>query len=234
MGMDVAACGSAPGTVQPVISGTLPASNVDVLGGPYGSPAASRSPSDVPAGYKSTGDAVRGISVAVPDSWVMVPLNVNVKAAASYLSVLGLSEASITELVPDMEAVKEEHGSLFVDVRYARANPKKFTPNLGAVCLDSGTTDMGAVGVAVSKTSLAREVESKFGATHITQKDLKIGGVPGLETSYQVGTKLGTLYQSALTVFPKPNDVCTVEVTAGEGVPMGNVISAAAAAARFT
>ena len=71
-------------------------------------------------------------------------------------------------------------------------------------------------------------------ATHITQKDLEIGGVPGVETSYQLNSPSeGTIYGSQLEVLPKPDKACFVTVTDGKGESEGNVLGAAAATAQF-
>ena len=80
------------------------------------------------------------------------------------------------------------------------------------------------------KAAAAAEFE-KAGATHITQKDLEIGGVPGTEISYQQSSSgAGTLYASQLEVMPKPDKACFVTVG---GESEGNVVSVAAATARF-
>ena len=44
---------------------------------------------------------------------------------------------------------------------------------------------MGAAGIPVIKADGAAQLET-INATHITVKDLKIGGVPGVELSYQL------------------------------------------------
>jgi len=72
-------------------------------------------------------------------------------------------------------------------------------------------------------------------ATHITAKDLKIGGVPGVELSYQYSPSgnYGTLYGSELAVLPKPDKECLVTATVGEGESLDSVLSVAAATAQF-
>ena len=68
-------------------------------------------------------------------------------------------------------------------------------------------------------------------ATHITQKDLEIGGVPGVETSYDLtASGVGTISASQLEVLPAPNKICEVTVSGGS---QGTVISVAAATAQF-
>ena len=112
-------------------------------------------------------------------------------------------------------------------------SPQHFAPNLNAYCVVSGVTDVGAAGIPLLKEDTAAEFE-RVGATHIKQKDLKIGGVPGLETSYQLSsTTEGTIYETQLEVLPKPDKACFVTVTVGKGESMGNVRSVAAATAQF-
>ncbi len=133
-----------------------------------------------------------------------------------------------------MEIWQQWHGIFVLDVKYGLANPEKFIPDLNAYCHASGTADVGADAVPLVKAAVVSVYENQLGATHLTQKDLTIGGVPGFETSYQVSTtKMGTVYQSQLVVLPKPGDACFVTVSVGAGVPAGNVISTAAATAQF-
>jgi hypothetical protein len=112
-------------------------------------------------------------------------------------------------------------------------NPHGFAPNLNAYCAASGVTDVGTAGVPLLQTGAAAEF-AKLGATHITQKDLEIGAVPGVETSYQLSSSsAGTIYSSQLEVLPKPNDACYVTVTGGKAGAEDNVVSTAAATAQF-
>jgi hypothetical protein len=72
---------------------------------------------------------------------------------------------------------------------------------------------------------------AKLGATNITQKDIEIGGLAGVESSYQLSSaSAGTIYESQLEVLPKPDKACFVTVTGGSE---GNVVSVAAATAQF-
>ena len=171
--------------------------------------------------------------MAVPDSWV--PVNLTEGTAASAASRLGLfGKVTASEFAQAVEIWQQWHGIFVLDVKYGVANPEKFTPNLNAYCHASGTADVGADAVLIFKPAVVSVYENKLGGTHLTQKDLTIGGVPGFETSYQLSTsKMGTVYQSQLVVLPKPGVACFVTVSAGGGVPAGNVISTAAATAQF-
>lgn len=150
-----------------------------------------------------------------------------IQSAASKLHVHGISASTI---VQDMEALQKLHAVFVIDVKSAIDSPQHVSPNLNAYCTDSGVTDVGAAGVPLIKTVGAAEFE-KLGATDITQKDLDIGGLPGLETSYKLSSSsAGTIDESQLEVLPKPDKACFVTVT---GESEGNVVSVAAATAEF-
>jgi hypothetical protein len=231
MTVAVTACGSAPVTVKPAASATPSASGSAVSGSPTGSPAASSSPASVPAGYTRVGGAAQGISVAAPASWAVIdPTKESMDSAASKLDVPGLSA---TTLVQDLETMQKLHGIMVVDAKSAVDDPHQFARNLNAYCSASGVTDAGSAGLQLLRTSAAAGFE-KIGATHITQKDLEIGGVPGVQTSYQLSSpNVGTIYTSQLEVLPKPNDVCFVTLTFDADESAGSILSTAAATAQF-
>jgi hypothetical protein len=80
---------------------------------------------------------------------------------------------------------------------------------------------------------MAAELKT-LGATHITQHGLDIGGVPGMEASWQLNSaSAGTLYISQLPVLPKPNDACIVTLTVAAGESGGSILRTAAATAQF-
>jgi hypothetical protein len=71
-------------------------------------------------------------------------------------------------------------------------------------------------------------------ATHITEQDVTIGGVPGLETSYQVSSgTLGALYGSQLEVLPKAGKACFVTLTSLSPVQGSDILTVAAKTAQF-
>jgi hypothetical protein len=189
------------------------------------------SPGLVPSGYKRVGGAAQGISVAAPASWVAINLaKESIESAANKISLSGVSP---TTLVQDMESLQNLHAVIIFDVKSAVDNPQHFVRNLNAYCVVSGVTDVGAAGVPFLKTSVAAELE-KSGATNVTQRDLDIGGVPGVETFYTLSSSTeGALYGSQLEVLPKPDKACFVTLTFGKGESRGKVLSTAAATARF-
>jgi hypothetical protein len=222
--MAVTSCSSAPGTAKPTASATQSASEVAAS-------SASASPSAVPAGSTRVGGAAQGISVAAPSSWV--PIDPTKDSTETIAGKVGLKGISAATLVQDIETLQKLHGILVIDVKFAVDNPHAFDPNLSLYCSASGVTDAGAAGVSLLKTSAAAEFQ-KTGATNISQKDVQVGGVPGVETFYQLSSSsMGTIYGSQLEVLPKPNDACFVTVSVGKGESAGNVLSTAAATAQF-
>lgn len=234
IGMTVAvtSCGSAPATVKPAAPATLSASGSAASGSPAASSAASSSPAPVPAGYTRIGGAAQGISVAAPASWAVVdPTKDSIKNAASRLDLKGVSADT---LVQDLQTMQKLHGIMVVDAKSAVDDPNHFARNLNAYCSTSGVTDKGSAGVQLLRTGAAAEFQ-QMGATNVTQKDVVIGGVPGLETSYQLNSpNIGTLYGSQLEVLPKADDACFVTLSVDASEPAGNILSVAAATAQFS
>ena len=226
--MAITACGSAPGTVKPAVSATHSAS-ATASGSPAASPAASNSAATVPAGYTRVGGAAQGISIAAPTSWVAINLaKQSIQSAADSADLKGISSA---ELVQDMTSLQKLHAILVFDV--TSAVDGHFARNLNAYCTTSGVTQVGAAGVPLVKEEAAAEFQN-LDATHIAQRELEIGGVPGVDTSYQVySSSQGTIYGSQLEVLPAPDKICFVTVTDGKGESDGSVVSTAAATAQF-
>jgi hypothetical protein len=228
--MAVTSC-SAPGPTGSAVTATRSASGTAVSGTPAASPATPGAAGRVPAGYKRIGGVAQGISIAAPVSWVAV--NLAKETIESAASKIGLSGISSSTLIRDMEALQRLHAVIIFDIKSAVDSPVQFARNLNAYCTPSGVTDVGAAGVPLLKTEAAAEFE-KAGATHVTQKDLRIGGIPGVETSYQLSSSSkGTIYTSQLEVLPKPDKACFVTEAVGRGEQKGNVLSTAAATAEF-
>jgi hypothetical protein len=228
IGVAVTACGSAPGTVKPAASASQSAS-ATAKGSPAASPAGSSSAAPVPAGYTRVGGAAQGISIAAPTSWVAINLaKQSIQSAADSADLKGISSA---ELVQDMTSLQKLHAIIVFDV--ASAVDGHFARNLNAYCTTSGVTEVGAAGVPLVKEEAAAEFQN-LESTHITQRELEIGGVPGVDTSYQVqSSSQGTIYGSQLEVLPAPDKICFVTVTDGRGESDGSVVSTAAATAQF-
>ncbi len=235
IGVAITSCSSAPG--GPTANST-PGDLISSLaapGSPTASPAASpaapSSPGLVPSGYRRVGGAAQGISVAAPASWVTV--NLAKETIESAADKLGLSGVSATTLVQDMESLQKMHAVIVYDVKSVVDGSEDFARNLNAYCTASGVTDVGAAGVPFLKTIAATEFE-KSGATHVTQRDVEIGGVPGVETFYTLSSASeGTIYGSQLEVLPKPDKACFVTLTIAKGESKGKVLSTAATTAQF-
>jgi hypothetical protein len=230
IGAAITSCSSAPATVKPAPSATRTVSAA-VSASPTASPSATSSAVPVPAGYTRIGGATAGISLAVPASWVAFnPTNGSIASGASKLGLSGISASAIEQ---DVASVQKLHGVIVFDVKFAVDSPQHFAPNLNAYCSSSGVTDVGAAGVPLIKQATSAEF-AKLGATHVSQQNLEVGGVPGLEVSYQLdSSSIGTIYGTQLEVLPKPNTLCAVTVTVVKGVSAGSIVSTAAATAQF-
>jgi hypothetical protein len=173
----------------------------------------------------------QGISVAAPASWVAI--NLAKETIESAVNKIGLRGVSASTLIQTLESLQKLHPVYVFDVKSAVDSPQHYARNLNAYCGVSGVTDVGTAGVPLLKQAASAEFE-KLMATHITQKDLKIGGVPGVEISYQLSSSSeGTFYGSQLEVLPKQDKVCTVTVSVAKGESEGNILSVAAATAQF-
>jgi hypothetical protein len=234
IGVAVTACSSAATTVKPAV--TAQSSSAAAPASPAASPsgsgsAGSGSAGAVPAGYTRIGGAAQGISLAAPTSWVTLnPTKASLTAAADKAGVRGLSAAT---LIQDMASIQKLHGVIVFDVKSAVDSPEHFVPNLNAYCSASGVTDVGAAGVPLIKSAAAAEF-AKLGATHIVSQQLEVGGMTGVETTYQLDSPSeGTIYGSQLEVLPAQNKICFVTVTVGQGESDDGVVSTAAATAQF-
>lgn len=219
IGLAVASCGSGPAT-QSAPTASSAASAV-----------ASGSGGSVPAGYTRVGGAAQGISVAAPVSWVAVNLaKESIESAASRIGLKGISASTLVQL---MESLQKQHPVIVFDVKSAQDSPRDFARNLNAYCIVSGVTDVGAAGVPLIKTEAAAGFQ-RLSATNVSQRDLEIGGVPGVETSYQLNSSsAGTIYGSQLEVLPKPDKACFVTLTVVQGQSADNILSVAASTAEF-
>ena len=71
------------------------------------------------------------------------------------------------------------------------------------------------------------------GRPDITQQDVEIGGVPGVQTSYTLSTSVAGTLHAQLEVLPKPERGCFVTLTAGGPVPSA-VLTVLASSVRYT
>jgi hypothetical protein len=226
IGMTVTSCSSATGTVKPVVSATRSASGAAISGNSTATPGAPGSSGPLPAGYTRVGGAAQGISVAAPASWVTV--NLAKESPESALSKAGLSGASATAFVQGLEFLQKWHAFIVFN------GYRPTAPTLSFYCDTSGTADFGAAGVPFLKTTELSQLKQLV-VTHIAVKDLEIGGVPGVEVSYEFPSSTeGPIHGSELAVLPKPDKVCYVTETVSTGESLGSVLSVAAATAQFS
>jgi hypothetical protein len=197
---------------------------------PAASTGAATTAAAIPAGYQRIGGSAQGISLAVPNSWVSVNLaKQTLEAAASKLDMPGINGST---LVQDMQSLQKDHAIFAFDIASAASSPGHYIRNLNAYCFSSGITDTGSAGVPF----LTQVVKSQMSpvASDITQHDVTIGGVPGLETSYKVKSGSGADVQGAqLEVLPKPDVFCVVTLTFNSTQTQGNYLAVAAATAQF-
>jgi hypothetical protein len=228
----VTACSSGAKTTASTTSPGTGSSATSASAGPASSSTASApAAAKVPAGYRRVGGAAQGISIAVPRSWVAADLSKETaQRAATRIHLPGISDQQLTQT---LESLRKLHALFVADARSAATDPRHRQTNLNAYCLSSGTSEAGSAGVPLLKEQSAEEFR-QLHAGHIKQKDIQIGGVPGVQTSYTLGTDLGTLQAAQLEVLPKPDRACFVTLTAGQGMFPRKVLPVAAATAVFS
>lgn len=185
----------------------------------------------IPAGYKRAGGAAQGISIALPASWVSI--NLAHETIESVASRFHLSGISARMLIRDIETLQDRHAIVVFDIKSAIAGPGHFARNLKAWCDDSGIDAAGTPSIPALRTTMTTELR-QLGATHLIQKELKVGGVPALETSYQANTPTtGRIYVSQFEAVPKASKACVVTLTTGRGEASGQTLQVAEATAEF-
>ena len=133
-----------------------------------------------------------------------------------------------------MESLQKLHALFIIDVKSEIASAKHFATNLNAYCVTSGLNDSGSAGVPLLRQETAAEFQ-QLHAGNISQKELKIGGVPGLMTSYTLNSSgAGTLEAAQLEVLPKADRGCFVTLTAPQGHFPSDILPMVAATAVFS
>jgi hypothetical protein len=205
----VSACGGSASTTQPSSSPLTSASASAT------SPASP--PRVVPAEYRRIGGAAQGVSLAVPSSWVTV--NFAEQSLQDAIKKIGLHGVSQATLVQELQGLQKLHAVYAVDIMSAASSPRHFATNINAYCTNSGVTESGRAGVAILRQSVATQMQ-QINAHNLSQTDVKVGGIPGVKTSYSLSTSgAGTLHAAQLEVLPKPDRACFVTLTAAGQVP---------------
>jgi hypothetical protein len=207
----VSACGGSASTTQTSSSPTSSGAPASASTSPTSAPAA------VPAGYQRIGGAAQGLSLAVPSSWATVNFaQQTMREAIRKIGLHGISQATLTR---DMQALQKLHAVYAVDTKSTVGSSGHFAANINAYCTNSGITESGSAGVPVLRQSAATELQ-QIGGQNLSQTDLKVGGVPGLRTSYTLSTSgAGTLHAAQLEVLPKPGRACFVTLTTAGQLP---------------
>jgi hypothetical protein len=235
----LAACSS---TAHTAASATSPASGASSSSAAPGTAPASTAPAStassapaetsVPAGYQRVGGAAQGISFAVPGSWAAINLAKQTEQQAA--QKLGLQGVSANQLVQDMQSLQKLHGLVIYDVKSAVDSPAHFATTLNAYCTSSGVTDTGSASLPLLRQETMAGMQ-QIHAEHITQKDVTVGGVPGLQTSYTLSSSgSGTLEGAQLEVLPKADRACFMTLTAAEGAFPSTVLPVVAATAAYS
>jgi hypothetical protein len=183
----------------------------------------------IPAGDHRIGGAAQGISIEVPAAFTTIDL-ANPTLAQASLRRFGLTGASAATIAQEVPGLEKVHGVIAVAAASAAAN-RGFASNLNAYCGNAGT-DLTGIAVAPEFKQLVRVDLQRLGAKNVTSIDRQIGGVPGVETSYQLQSpSVGTLYGAQLEVVAKPHKACFVTLT--ETQSPAEILSVAAASAEF-
>jgi hypothetical protein len=154
-----------------------------------------------------------------------------VQEASARLGLHGTSDASVVQA---MQSLQKLHGLFVVDLNPETISASHFAINLNAYCINSNLPESGSAGVPILRQEAAAEFQ-QLHAGHVTQKDIKIGGVPGVQTSYTLTSAgAGTLDAAQLEVLPKPSKACFVTLTAAKGQFPRSVLPVAAATAIFS
>lgn len=220
----MSSCAGSASTTSAGSPGTRSAS-----GSAQASSPAAASPAAPPVGYQRVGGAAQGISVAVPASWAAFnPTKETLDDAARRIGLSGISASTFEQ---DWQSLQKLRGIIMFDVKSAVQT--HFATNLNAYCTSSGVTDTGSAGVPLLRQAVAAQLQ-QVNAAHISQRDVRVGGVPGLETTYTLASSAeGTLDEAQLEVLPQSGRSCFVTVTAIKGHFPGNVVSVAASTAQF-
>lgn len=186
----------------------------------------------VPAGYRRVSDPAQRLSFAVPDSWAAINLaQETVQQAAQRLGLRGLSAQ---QLLQAMQTLQKQHALFVFDVKSGIDSPEHVATTLDAYCISSGVTDTGSAGLPALKQGVAAGMQ-QIHAGHIAQKDVEVGGIPGVRTSYTLSSSsAGTLEGQQLEVLPKPDRACFLTLAAPPRQFPNAVLPVVAATAVFS
>ena len=217
----VSACGGSSSPTSPSSPPAALATTAPATTAPAATTPAAVTPTnpqaEAPGGYQRIGGPGQGISLDVPKSWVTV--NFSQQSLQAGIKKLGLHGVSQGTLTQGLQALQKLHAVYAVDTRSIASSPGHFATNVNAYCTSSGLSESGASGVSILRQSAVTELQ-QLGAQNLGQTDLKIGGVPGVQTSYTLSTSgAGTLHAAQLEVLPAPERACFITLTAAGSLP---------------
>jgi hypothetical protein len=207
---------SIPGTISPL----------SVTG-----PAASPAPAPVPAGYKRIGGPAHGLSFAIPDYWVLI--DPTPQAVEEGYKRAGASSFSLDFVLQATAKVKASNGLFAADLRDATRSPRLFAPDMNAYCASSGVAISGSGSIA-SLRSLVPQFQQLMHAVNMHASDINVGGIPALEVSYTLNSRVGTLYAIQLQVLPTAYRGCFVTLTATRDQLLEKIVPVIASTALFS
>jgi hypothetical protein len=203
----VSACGGSSPTTQPPSS-------------PAASPAAVtpvNPQGKAPGGSQRIGGPAQGLTLDVPKSWVTVNFaQQNMQEAIRKIGLHGVNQAALAQ---DLQALLKLHAVYAVDARSIASSPGHFATNVNGYCTSSGVSASGAAGVSLLRQSAVTELQ-QLGAQNLSQTDVEVGGIPGVQTSYTLSTSgAGTLHAAQLEVLPAADRACFITLTAAGPLP---------------
>jgi hypothetical protein len=223
----LAAC-SSPNKTSPAggesIAGTI--APLSVTG-----PSASTAPTTVPAGYKRIGGPAHGLSFAIPDYWVLI--DPTPQAVKEGYKRVGVSTFSLNFALQATAKVKALNGLYAADLRDATRSPRLFAPEMNAYCASSGVAISGSGSIA-SLRSLVPQLQQLMHAVNMHGSDINVGGIPALEVSYTLNSRVGTLYNIQLQVLPRAYRGCFVTLTATTDQLLEKIVPVIASTALFS
>jgi len=222
----LAAC-SSPHKATPAGGDSIPGT---ISPGTVSAPAASTAPAPVPAGYKRIGGPVHRLSFAIPDSWILV--NPTPQGLRESYKRVGISNISLEFVLQDLANLKKWNGLLAEDFKDASTSSVRYAPNISGWCTNSRTPISGSAGVAILRSVLP-QFQQVLHARNMNASDINVGGIPGLEVSFTLNSRAGTLYSTELQVLPKSYRDCVVALTATQDQLQGKVIPVVASTALF-
>jgi hypothetical protein len=184
----------------------------------------------VPSGDRSFGGSGQGISVDIPSSWTEI--STAQAAAAEAIKRISVQGVNVTTMTQDVQRMQKLKGVIAVDVASAADAPGHVATSINAYCAPSGISHSGSAGVAGLRQEVPALAQA-LQAYDIKTSDEKVGGIPGLQVTYDLNATGGIVVHNVqLQVLPKALDACFVTLSASGELPSA-VLTTAAATAQY-